>query len=64
MREHPPFDTPVDDIEDRIDHRPHIEFTGAPTGLGWGDQIFDTIPFGISEVCRVWMGIHPYRTPN
>jgi hypothetical protein len=51
MGEHAPFDAPVDDIKKRIDHRPHIELAVAPTRLGWGDQIFDKIPFGIREVC-------------
>ena len=64
MGEHPPFNAPIDDIKERIDHRAHIQLAVASTGLGWGDQIFEKIPFGISEVCRVWMGIHPYRIPN
>src|SRR6267142_312031 len=64
MGEHPPFDTPIDDIKDRIEHLPHIQRTVAPPRLGWRDQRFDTIPFGISEVCRVWFRGHPYRIPN
>src|SRR4029450_10361919 len=43
MGEHPPFDAPINDIEDGIDHRPHIELAGAPTRFGWRDQIFDKI---------------------
>src|SRR5262245_8317670 len=33
MREPPPFDAPIDDIKDRIDHRPHIQLAGTPTRL-------------------------------
>jgi 2-polyprenyl-6-methoxyphenol hydroxylase-like FAD-dependent oxidoreductase len=25
----------------------------------WWDHIFDKIPFGISEVCGVWISVHP-----
>src|SRR5215208_3404184 len=64
MGQHPPFDAPVDDIENGLDHRPHIECAGASPRLGWWDQIFDTIPFGISQVCRVWCGSHPSSVPN
>ncbi len=64
MREHPPFDAPVDDIKNGIDHRPHIQLAVAPTRLGWWDQIFDQIPFGISEVCGVWIGVHPQSVLN
>jgi hypothetical protein len=59
MGEHPPCDAPVNDIQQGIEHRPHIELAGAPTRLGWWDHLFDTIPFGISEVCGVWMSVHP-----
>ena len=64
MGEHTPFDAPVDDIKKRIDHRPHIELAVASTRFGWGDQIFDIIPFGISEVCGVWIGVHPQSVLN
>jgi hypothetical protein len=53
MGEHPPFAAPVDDIKERIDDRPHVQLAGAPTWLGWREQIFDKLPFGISEVCRI-----------
>jgi len=59
MGEHAPFDAPVDDIKYGIDHRSHIKRAGTPTRLRWGDQRFDKIPFGISEVCGVWIGVHP-----
>ena len=42
MGEHAPFDAPVDDIEDGIDHHPPIELAVAPTWLGWRDQIFES----------------------
>src|SRR5215470_2134611 len=45
MREHAPFNAPIDDIKNSIDHCPHIELAVAPTRLGWWDQIFDKIPF-------------------
>ena len=64
MGQHAPFDTPVNDIKEGIDHGAHIEFTVAPTRFGWWDQIFDTIPFGISKVCGVWIGVHPQSVPN
>ena len=50
MREHAPFDAPVDDIKNGIDYRSHIECAVAPTRLRWWDHMFDTIPFGISKV--------------
>ena len=64
MGEHAPFDAPVDHIKDRIDHRTHLQRTRVSTRFGGGDQIFDTIPFGISEVCGVWIGVHPQHVPN
>src|SRR5262245_43037507 len=64
MRQHTPLDAPGDDIENGMNHRPHIEFAVASTWLGWWDQIFDTIPFGISKVCRVGFGSHPSRIPT
>ena len=64
MGEHPPFDAPIDDIKKRIDDRPHIQLAGAPTRFGWRDQLFDQIPFGISEVCRVWCCSHSHSVPN
>src|SRR5215831_17479464 len=64
MREHAPFEAPVNDRKDGIDHRSHIELAVAPTRFGWGDQISDKIPFGISKVCRVWCGSHPSSVLN
>src|SRR5215510_10148606 len=59
MGEHAPFDAPVNDIKNGIEHRPHIQFAVASTRFGWWDQIFDTLPFGIREVCGGWIGVHP-----
>ena len=56
MREPALFDASVDDIKHGIDHRSHSQLAVAPTRLGWWDQIFDKIPFGISEVCPVLKG--------
>ena len=53
MGEHTPCDAPIDNREESIDHRAHIQRAMAPTRFGWRDQIFDKIPFGLSEVCRV-----------
>jgi len=64
MGEHAPFDAPVNDIKNGIDHRPHIQLAGAPTRLGWWDQRLDKIPCGISEVCGVWIGVHPQSVRN
>jgi len=64
MGEHAPFDAPVDNIKQGIDHRPHIELAVASTRFGWWDQIFDTIPFGIREVCGVWISVHPQSVLN
>jgi hypothetical protein len=64
MGKHTPLHAPVDDIENGIDHRPHIACAVASTQLGWWDQIFDTIPCGISKVCRVWFGSQPSSVPN
>ena len=64
MGEHPPFDAPIDNIEEGIDHRAYIQLAMAPTRFGWRDQIFDKSPFGISKVCRVWFGSHPSSLPN
>ena len=64
MGEQAPCDAPVDDIKNSIDHRPHIKRAVAPTRLGWGDHIFDKIPFGIKKVCRVWLCSHPSSFPH
>jgi hypothetical protein len=34
------------------------------TRFGWRNQMFDTIPFGISEVGGVWIGVHPQSVLN
>src|SRR5262245_48957006 len=60
MSEHAPLDPPVNDIKDGIDDGSHIEDTTTTTRFGWRNQIFDTIPFGIREVCGVWFRSHPY----
>jgi hypothetical protein len=62
--QHPPLDAPLDDREDGMDHRPHIEVAVAPTRLGWRDQIVDQIPCSLSEVCRVCLCIPPSSVPN
>jgi len=64
MGGHAPFDAPVDDIKNNLDHCSHIEFAVATTRLRGWDQIFDKIPFGISEVCEVWIGVHPQSVLN
>jgi hypothetical protein len=66
MGEQAPCDAPIDDIKNSIDHCPHIKRAMAPTWLGWGDYIFEKIPFGIRKVCSVgygWAVIPPvFRT--
>jgi hypothetical protein len=47
-----------------MDHRAHIQLAVTPTRLRWWDQIFDKIPFGISEVSEVWIGVHPHSVLN
>jgi hypothetical protein len=64
MGQQAPFDAPVDDIKNGIDHRAHIQRAAASTRFGGRNQMFDTIPFGISEVCRVWIGVHPQSVLN
>src|SRR6185503_3762306 len=64
MGEQAPCDAPIDDIKNGIDHRSHIEFAVATTRLGWWNHIFDKIPCGISEVCGVWLGVHPQSVLN
>src|SRR5262245_43438322 len=59
MGEHPPLNAPIDDIKNGMDHLAHIECAVTPTWLGRWNHIFDTIPFGIREVCGVWIGVHP-----
>ena len=41
MGEHAPFDAPIDDIKNGIDHRPHLQLAVAPTRLWGWNQIFD-----------------------
>jgi hypothetical protein len=64
MRAHAPCDAPIDDRNNSMDHRPHIELVMAPTRLGWRDQSFDTIPCGLREGCGVWIGVHPQNVLN
>jgi len=64
LGQHAPFDAPVDDIKNGMNHRAHIQRAAASTRLGGWNQMFDTIPFGISEVCRVWMSVHPQSVLN
>jgi len=64
MGEHAPFDAPVDDRKNGLDHRVHIPLAVTPTRLRWWDQILEKIPFGISEVSGVWIGVHPHSVLN
>jgi hypothetical protein len=64
MGEHAPFDAPVDEIKNGLDYRSHIECAVATTRLRGWEQIFDKIPFGISEVRGVWIGVHPQSVLN
>ena len=57
--EHPPCEAPIANIKESLDHCPPIELAVAPTRLGRRDHIVDKIPCGISEVCGVWIGVHP-----
>ena len=64
LGEHPPFAAPIDARKERIDHRAPRELAMAPTRLGGRDPIFATMPFGISQVCRVEFRSHPSSVPN
>jgi hypothetical protein len=64
MGEQAPFDAPVDDIQQSLDRRSHLEFAVATTRLRWWDHMFDQIPCGINEVYGVWSGVHPQSVLN
>jgi hypothetical protein len=59
MRQHPPLNAAIYDIKDGIDYGPHVQGAVASARFWWRYQIFDKMPFGISEVCWVWIGVHP-----
>src|SRR4029079_7320812 len=52
-RQHAPFDAPFRHIKDGTEHRSHTQGARSSTAFGGGDQIFDPLPFLVSQVAWI-----------
>src|SRR4029450_1336572 len=57
-RQHAPLDSPLRHIKDGIEHRSHTQGARASTAFGGGDQIFDPLPFLVSQVAWIDFFVH------
>src|SRR6267142_4391898 len=57
-RQHAPLDSPFGHIKDGIEHRAHTQGTRSSTAFGGGDQIFDPLPFLVSQVAWIYFFVH------
>src|SRR4029450_3521534 len=57
-RQHAPLDSPLRHIKDGIEHRSHTQGARASTAFGGGDQIFDPLPFFVSQVAWIDFFVH------
>src|SRR5262249_13671404 len=57
-RQHAPLDSPFRHIKDGIEHRSHTQGARSSTAFGGGDQIFDPLPFLVSQVAWIDFFVH------
>src|SRR6266568_1191311 len=57
-RQHAPVDSPLRHIKDGIAHRSHTQGARSSTAFGGGDQIFDPLPFLVSQVAWIDFFVH------
>src|SRR6187549_1699487 len=57
-RQHAPLDAPFRHIKDAIEHRSHTQGARSSTAFGGGDQIFDPLPFLVSQVAGIDCFVH------
>src|SRR6476660_9886439 len=57
-RQHAPLDSPFRHIKDGIEHRSHTQGARSSTAFGGGDQIFDPLPFLVSQVAWIDCFVH------
>src|SRR6186713_1460876 len=57
-RQHAPLDAPLRHIKDGIEHRSHTQGARSSTAFGGGDQIFDPLPFLVSQVAWIDCFVH------
>src|SRR6185295_13942780 len=57
-RQHAPLDAPFRHIKDGIEHRSHTQGARSSTAFGGGDQIFDPLPFLVSQVAWIDGFVH------
>src|SRR6185436_9544752 len=57
-RQHAPLDAPFRHIKDGIEHRSHTQGARSSTAFGGGDQIFDPLPFLVSQVAWIDCFVH------
>jgi len=56
--QHAPLDPTFGHIKDSIEHGPHTQGARSSTAFGGGDQIFDPLPFLVSQVAWIDFFIH------
>src|SRR5215475_14767075 len=57
-RQHAPLDSPFRHIKDGIEHRSHTQGARSSTAFGGGEQIFDPLPFLVSQVAWIDFFVH------
>src|SRR6266702_5878521 len=63
-RQHAPVDSPLRHIKDGIEHRSHTQGARSSTTFGGGNQIFDPLPFLVSEVAWIYFFVHLHILHN
>src|SRR6266478_3029483 len=63
-RQHAPLDAPFRHIKDGIEHRAHTQGARSSTTFGGGNQIFDPLPFLVSEVAWIYFFVHLHILHN
>src|SRR2546428_566944 len=56
--QHAPLDPAFGHIKDGIEHGSHTQGARSSTAFGGGDQLFDPLPFLVSQVAWIYFFIH------
>ena len=63
-RPHAPLDSPLRHLKDGMGHRSHTQGARSSTAFGGGDQIFDPLPFLVSQVAWIDFFVHLSIVPT
>ena len=58
VRQHPPGAAGSHQIQNAIDHLPHVCCSWPPAGFSWWQQKFEQLPLFVCQITGVYLGIH------